>query len=388
MPRCEAAPVDWKKRRAFRLSNGTIEITVLIGGGHIADARLCGSPYNMVYESPWQTIDPHTFSEREHAARYGEGAVGKFLSGYTGHAYALGYFGMPDEEEAAAGLPLHGEAATSEWTVLGSEASESGASLSLEIMLPHYHLRATRGLYLTAGASSVLIEERVTNIGKDSQDFQWVEHATFGPPLFNNGEARLFLSTTRGKTWPLGYEGHELLPSDFEFSWPALPALNGESVDLSQAFPRTGTGFVASLLVDQRRSSGFVAIHNRRLELAAGYVFDPRMFPWVALWEENCSRNYAPWDGVTRARGVEFGTSPMPLGLKHAREMKTLFDTPTFASISPGETMATAYHLFVTTLSGEYSEIDVTISPHNLVLHDKTDRTLEIPASRMPTMRS
>lgn len=382
MAHCEAAPVHWKTRRAFRLSNGTIEITVLLSGGHIADARLCGSPYNTLYESPWETTEPHMFSDRKHAAHYGGGAVGKFLSGYTGHAFVLGYFGMPNAEEAAAGLPLHGEAAGAEWSVLGSHADEFGASVTLEVFLPHYHLRATRSLHLTAGASSVLIEERVTNVGKDSLEFQWVEHATFGEPLFTTGEARLFHSATRGKTWALGYEGHELLPDDLEFRWPRLTAVSGEIVDLSQAFLRTGTGFVASLLIDQAESNGFIAIHNRRLELAAGYVFDPRMFPWIALWEENCARHYAPWYGVTRARGVEFGTSPMPLGLKHARETRTLFDTPVLAIILPGDTMTTAYHLFVTKLSSECSEVeDVTISCQSLILHDRSNRALAIPAS-------
>jgi hypothetical protein len=392
MARCEAAPTRWKNRLAFRISNGTVEITVLFSGGHIADARLCGSPYNALYESPWETIEPHTFSESEHAAQYGLGPVGKFLSGYTGHAFVLGYFGMPNEEEAAAGLPLHGEASTAEWKVLDSHADELGAFVTLEVLLPYYQLRASRTLYLTAGASSVLVEERVTNIGKDPLDFQWVEHATFGEPLFTNGEARLFLSATQGKTWPLGYEGHALLPSDLEFRWPALPALSGEAVDLSEAFPRPGTGFVASLVMEHSRSSGFIAIHNRRLELAVGYVFDPRTFPWVALWEENCARDYAPWNGVTRARGVEFGTSPMPLGLKHASEMRTLFDIPVLASISPAATMVTTYHLFITELSSGWSGIeDVTVDSRSLVLHDKSNQTLAIPASTLvsaPAKRS
>jgi hypothetical protein len=383
MARSEAAPVPWKGRRAFRLSNGTVEITVLLGGGHIADFRLCGSPCNALFESPWQTIEPYTFAPSEHATEYGDGPVGKLLSGYTGHALALGYFGMPNHEEAAEGLPLHGEAVGAEWTVLASEADERGASLSLEVLLPRYQLRVTRTLRLTSGASSALIEERVMNVGRDPLDFQWVEHACFGEPLFTNGEARLFLSATRGKTWPLGYEGHELLPSDRDFSWPEVRTISGENLDLSQAFPRTGTGFLVSLLMNRGGSSGFIAVHNRRLELAAGYVFDTEKFPWVAVWEENRARDYAPWKGITRARGVEFGTSPMPLGLEHARQMKTLFDIPVLTSILPGTALATAYHLFVTELSGEWSVVaDVTVDPHSLVLHGNSGQMVTVPASR------
>jgi len=112
MSRCVADAVQWKKRRAYRLSNGRVEVAALLGGGHIADFRLCGAPMNVLWECPWPTIEPQNFSSREHAALYGDGAAGRFLSGYTGHALALGYFGMPSPAETTQGLALHGEAAS------------------------------------------------------------------------------------------------------------------------------------------------------------------------------------------------------------------------------------------------------------------------------------
>jgi hypothetical protein len=144
MPNCECRSVSWKHRRAHRLSNGSIDLTVLLGGGHIADFRLNGSPINILWEAPWVTIDPHTFSPDEHAARYGEGAVGKFLAGYTGHALVLGYFGMPSPEEDAQGLPLHGEAASAEWSMVSAEEGETCAALVLEVDLPVCRLKARR----------------------------------------------------------------------------------------------------------------------------------------------------------------------------------------------------------------------------------------------------
>jgi hypothetical protein len=117
MSRCVADALQRKKRRAYRLSNGRVEITALVGGGHIADFRLCGSPINALWESAFPTIEPQNFSSREHAPLYGDGPAGRFLSGYTGHALALGYFGMPSFAEAEQGLALHGEAASTEWNV-------------------------------------------------------------------------------------------------------------------------------------------------------------------------------------------------------------------------------------------------------------------------------
>lgn len=384
MGRCDAASVLWKGRRAIRLSNSAIEITVLLGGGHIADLRHVGSPYNTLFESPWKTIEPFDFSQQLHSAQYGDGAVGRLLSGYTGHALALGYFGAPSAEEAARGLPLHGEAVAAEWLILDSSADDHHASLALQVVLPAYQLKVLRTLHLSQGASSVRIEEQVTNVGPRPVDFQWVQHAAFGEPLFARGESRLTLSAKRGRTWPLGYEGRELLEADCDFLWPSVPSIGGgEPVDLSLPFQRNATGFLASLLTDPDCSSGFIAVCNRRLALAAGYVFDHRRFPWIALWEENRAREYPPWNGITRARGAEFGTSPMPLGLGQARQMRMLFDTPVFTTLGAGATTATAYHLFATMMPSGWSSVYDIVEAHgpSLVLRGAGNQRLEIPAS-------
>ncbi len=369
MPRCTVDAVQWKNRRGYRVSNETVEVTVLSGGGHIADFRLRGSPINVLWEAPWPTIEPQTYSSTEHAALYGEGPAGNLLCGYTGHALALGYFGMPSAAETARGMALHGEAANSEWKIVRAASDDHSASLVLEVRLPVYRLHFRREISLNANACAVSIREIVTNDRDTAVEFQWVEHAAFGEPFFANGDASLFLSGTRGVTWPLGYEGHELLSNNAEFQWPHAPSIGHESIDLSQPFLCDGTGFVAALLTDAGRENAFAVVHNRRHGLAGGYSFDRARFPWIALWEENRARDYAPWNRITRARGVEFGTSPMPLGLDHAREMRTLFDTPVLASLGGKASIATQYQLFVSPVPKEWSAIkDVRPSDGGLVL--------------------
>jgi hypothetical protein len=379
MPHREADVVQWKNRRAYRLSNGRVELTVLPGGGHIADFRLCGSPINVLWEAPWQTIDPQTFSRHEHAALYGEASVGRFLSGYTGHALALGYFGMPSAAEAAQGLALHGEAASSEWRIAPVEGDDYYVSLALEVELPVYRLHFRREIGLRSEALAVSVTEVVTNRSDHEVEFQWVEHATFGEPLFTKGEASLFLSGTRGLTWPLGYEGHELLLDAAEFPWPYAPSTDGGQIDLSQAFVRDGTGFVAAVLTHPDRENAFVAVHNRRHGLVAGHSFDSARFPWIAVWEENRARGYAPWNGRTRARGVEFGTSPMPLGLDQARAIRTLFDTPVLTSIAGEASIKTHYQLFLSHVPPEWTQIkDVGHSGHGLVIRGDGNEEIKI----------
>jgi len=357
-------------------------LTVLLGGGHLADFRPVGSPCNLLFESPWGTIDPSEFTPEPHAGTYGAGPVGKFLSGFTGHGLVLGYFGMPNSEEEARGLPLHGEAACTDWRVLSSAADNARAHLSLEVRLPVYRLLLQRNLHLAAGASSLLIEEQLANLNTTQVDYQWVQHATFGEPFFAGEESQLLLSAKLGRTWPHGYEGRELLISDTNFDWPSAPMPQGDWVDLSRPFLQAGTGFVAALLTRRERPHGFAVVENKRLRLIAGYVFDHHRFPWIALWEENCARSYAPWNGITRARGVEFGTSPLPTGLQSARLAKTLFDTPTFATLAAGETITTAYHLFVSALPANWGGIsDLEAGSRELCLHDACGPGLQIAVS-------
>jgi hypothetical protein len=184
-----------------------------------------------------------------------------------------------------------------------------------------------------------------------------VQHSAFGEPFFANGEATLFASGKRGVTWPAGYEGRELLAGDVEFRWPYVQSIDGGSVNLSQPFVRDGTGFVAGLLLDSDRENAFVAVHNRRHQLVAGYCFNPMLFPWIVLWEENRARESAPWNGRTRVRGVEFGTSPMPLGLDHARNIRSLFDTPVLTSIPGRSRMEAQYDLFLHPAPPQWTQI-------------------------------
>jgi hypothetical protein len=357
MSRCAVDAITWNDRQAYRLSNARVALTALLGGGHLVDFRLCGSPINVLWESPWPTIEPQTFSSREHAALYGDGPAGRFLCGYTGHALALGYFGMPSSEEAERGMGLHGEAANSEWKIVSAVADDESATLVMEVTLHVYRLHFRREIFLPRDAFTACITEIVTNLSGDPVEFQWVQHSAFGEPFFANGEATLFASGKRGVTWPAGYEGRELLAGDVEFRWPYVQSIDGKPVDLSQPFVRDGTGFVAGLLLDSDRENAFVAVHNRRHQLVAGYCFNPMLFPWIVLWEENRARESAPWNGRTRVRGVEFGTSPMPLGLDHARNIRSLFDTPVLTSIPGRSRMEAQYDLFLHPAPPQWTQI-------------------------------
>jgi hypothetical protein len=286
---------------------------------------------------------------------------------------------MPSSEEAERGMGLHGEAANSEWKVVSAVADDDSATLVTEVTLPVYRLHFRREISLMREAFTARIAETVTNLSGAAVEFQWVQHAAFGEPFFANGEATLFVSGRRGVTWPAGYEGHELLARDVEFQWPYAQSIDGKPINLSQPFVCDGTGFVAGVLAGSDRENAFVTVHNRRHQLVAGYCFNPKLFPWIVLWEENRARGYSPWNKRTRVRGVEFGTSPMPLGLTHAREIRRLFDTPVLRSIPAKSCLQAQYDLFLHPVPPQWTQIkDVHRTEDTLVVRGDSDEEIKL----------
>ncbi len=367
--KCECTKTRWKGRPGWRLSNGIVEIVVVSGGGHLASLRHVDrkSP-NLLFEAPWKTIDPFKYQESKHKRLYGPLPVGPFLGGFTGHAVALGYFGAPSDAEVAAGLPLHGEAASRQWRILSTRVTHHSAHLEMEVEEPAMHLSLVRELSIHAGEFLVHIRECVTNKRKSENFFQWVQHATFGEPLLSTGVSRITIPALRGCTWPLGYEGKSLLMDNKTFRWPVAPMRGGETADLSQAFISEGTGFVAAALIDTARSHGFVAVSNTDMRLAAGYWFPRSTYPWVTLWEENRARDCAPWNRSTRARGLEFGTTPFPLGLAESVQSGPIFDTPTIVAIGPYDTKSVEYAVFACELPDRNAVEDLRLTDSSLVL--------------------
>jgi hypothetical protein len=308
----------WKDRRAAGLSNGIIEVVALEGGGHVASLNFVPgnrklSP-NVLWAAPWTTVEPGTLSEAQIEKRYGSGGAGKFLASYTGHALCLDYFGAPSATQSARGFPLHGEAACLRWKLNGRLNGKSNSSAIWKVRLPDAGLSFEREINLRPQESVAMFKETIRNERRTEHTFHWVQHATFGPPFLDKENSRLFISGHRARTWPHGYEGKSLLKPSAEFTWPLAPREEKGTADLSIPFGVPGKGFIASVKLNGKRGWNCVGALNWKLGLLAGYFFRGEDFPWVAVWEENCCRTEAPWLGKTKARGMEFGTTPMPIG--------------------------------------------------------------------------
>ncbi|HET7102243.1 MAG TPA: hypothetical protein VFJ52_13905, partial [Terriglobia bacterium] len=148
-----------------------------------------------------------------------------------------------------------------------------------------------------------------------------------------------------------------LLATNRSFRWPVAPGLKGGSVDLRRTLLRAGTGIVAGVLLDRRSSLGYVAAVNLRHRLLLGYCCDRNDFPWVAVWEENRAIEGPPWKKRTETRGLEFGTTALPVTRHENAGMGTLYGIPTYASVPARGRKTVRYLAFLAQIPGELAEI-------------------------------
>ncbi|HEY5329356.1 MAG TPA: hypothetical protein VIJ79_05700 [Acidobacteriaceae bacterium] len=345
----------WHGRATIKLTNDVVEATILPGGGHLAAWRFVGGN-NVLWESRWPTADPATPAHASLAAQYGERGAGEFLASFTGHALCLDGFGPPSLADLRAGVALHGEAPVATWNF---SSPHSGCA-----DLPVAGLRVERQFHLAEGESVLRVDERVGNLRSSARDLHWVQHATV-----DMLGARFTASVRDGLTWPLDYEHSNLLARDTKFKWPYAPGANGQRVDLREMLSHPHSGFVAAIRQAPNRKHGFVAVCDAASGLAMGYIFLSETFPWLTLWEENRARPDAPWCGRVQARGIEFGTTPFPLGNEAVDAHGPVLGAAVSRRIGPHETLRAPWLLFLATLPQGWTEIeDITLDADAIVL--------------------
>jgi catechol 2,3-dioxygenase-like lactoylglutathione lyase family enzyme len=114
IPMAGVTAETFHRRRAWVISNGWIRVSVLAGGGHIAEVRMLSDDpkksLNPMRVPHYPTIEPFEYDAAKHDAIYGHETHRWLSSGYMGHMLCFPFYGPPSDEEERAGLGYHGEA--------------------------------------------------------------------------------------------------------------------------------------------------------------------------------------------------------------------------------------------------------------------------------------
>jgi len=324
----------YRGRRAATLENARLRVTVLQEGGHIAEVFDKEAGVNPLWTPPWPSIEPSTYDRDRHDA-YGDGVDASLLAGIMGHNLCLDIFGGPSAEEAAAGMPVHGEASSVRYEI-GGTASE----LVLSARLPLAQLEVQRRIELYDRA--VRIRETVRNPGTD-RPVAWTQHVTLGPPFLARGTTRFRASAGRSRVFEKPFGTADYLEAGAEFTWPQAPRKGGGTVDLGALPDVPASSAYTAHLMDDRTADAFFVAFSPAFRLAFGYVWRRPDFPWLGIWEENFSRAQPPWNRRTLTRGMEFGVSPFPESRREMIERGRMFDTPTFRWIPAASPVSVEY---------------------------------------------
>jgi len=328
-------PVTYRGRRAASIENDHLRVTVLVEGGHIAEVFDKRAGVNPLWTPPWPSIEPSTFRD-QHRTTYGDGVDGPLLAGIMGHNLCLDIFGGPSPEEAASGLPVHGEASLVAYAL---DATSTGLVARAE--LPLAGLGLERRIDLQDGA--IRIRETVENRGGIDKPIGWTQHVTLGPPFLERGATQFRASARRSRVFEGSFGTADYLETAADFDWPLAPRRGGGTADLTVFTDAESSGAYTAHLMDPSREEAFFAAFSPRHRLAFGYVWRRADFPWLGIWEENHSRSQPPWNGASLTRGMEFGVSPFPETRREMVERGRLFGAPTFRWIPAGSRVRVEY---------------------------------------------
>jgi hypothetical protein len=342
----------YRGRRAFAIENEGLFVTVLAEGGHVAEIRTLETGVNPLWTPPWPSIEPSTYRPEEHP-EYGGDVDARLLAGIAGHNLCMDIFGGVSLEEAAAGLPVHGEASVAAYQIAGS-----GPELTMRARFPQSQLAFTRRIRLWPGRPVVDFTETVENLSATDRPIGWTQHVTLGPPFLEKGATQFRATATRSRVYEsdfAGGKGYMKIGADFD--WPLVPRPNGGFADLRQftGLPVSG-GYTAHLMDTRRQHASFVAF-SPKLKVAFGYVWQREDFPWLGIWEENYSRTHRPWNGKTLTRGMEFGASPMPETRRQMIARGSMFGVPGFRWIPAGAAVTTSYRAMIDTAAAAPEEL-------------------------------
>lgn len=376
-----AHAAEYHGRKAWTLRNNKIQVTVLPGGGHLASITLRsgrGAGINPLWLPPWRSVEPGAWTRNP--AAFGGKPAAQLLSSIMGQNLCVDFFGAPSKPEADAGMPVHGEAASLNWTA----KQVSSDRITYTTTLPAAQMRVTRTVALKPDSSAVWITETVENLSALDRPFGWNQHPTLGPPFVAAGETYFDAPGTWSQVYPKEFSTGERLKRGAEFEWPNAVGKDGESVDL-RPFPvgPKNSDYTATL-IDPKRKWAYFAATNAKKGLLIGYAWPRADWPWLANWEENHFRDGAPWRGQALARGMEFGTTPWAASRREAITLGKLHGVPVYRWISAKAHQTISYALFVTPVPPDTTGVkDVQVEGRAVrVSLAGPDKTVTLPLAR------
>ncbi|MDQ1472671.1 MAG: hypothetical protein QOJ99_4151, partial [Bryobacterales bacterium] len=250
----------------------------------------------------------------------------KLLAGIMGHNLCLDLFGPPSDDEAAAGVVVHGEAGVAHY-----EFEPSRHGLISRCMLPAARIAFERRITLDRRRARII--ETVESLSPLDRPIAWTQHVTLGPPFLEWGETEFRASAT----WSTD------IGEVNTFDWPDYLGRN-----LALYTSEESSAGYTTHLMDPKQEQAYFLAWSPSAKVVTGYAWKRADFPWLGIWEENHVRTHTPWNGHTQTRGMEFGVSPFPEPRRRMIERASLFGTPAYKWLGAKRKLTAEYYAGIT----------------------------------------
>jgi hypothetical protein len=354
----------WEEFPGYKLSNGTIDVTVLSTGGTIASVVLAGDKDKL--NPLW---DPIRFA-RETGATYRRGG-----GAGTGHFLCVDGFGPISKEEQAAGLNGHGEAHRQSFETKLARNQNGAQTLTLETELPILQERLTRTYEVREGENVVYVRSQLQSLLAFDRPLVWAEHATIGSPFLEAGVTVVDMPAKRAQTRPYENEQRHRLAPGKDFDWPMAPTVDGKTVDVRAAPVTLGSGDHTTSLMDPARTYAFATAIHPQKRLIVGWIWKTAEFPWLQSWEAY------PTTGKL-ARGLEFSTQPYDVARREAVDTHELFGTRTYQWLPAKSTVEKSWVMFYAPAPEGMTKVtDVRVETGQILIEDGDGRRVTLRAT-------
>lgn len=310
------------------MENSRLRIVFLLDkGSDIIELRHKPFDINLLWESPTGWRNP--FQENG----LNPNLSGSFLDYYGG--------GWQDIAPSAGGhsvvhrgaqLGIHGESAMLPWSCVIEEESPEKVTAVMQVVGVRYPFRLQKKITLFEDEDMLVFAEKLINISKQTLEFSWLQHPSFGEPFLHpGGKVELPDESTvivpEESQNPLG----RLKPG--EYRWPIVETRQGDKVDLSIIPGRDLVAEETSFIGDF--SQGYYVLWNRLLGLGFEMRWDRTVFRHLWFWQNYNTPDY-PWYGLAWNIALEPCTS-YPDGLPNQ------IQTGTHLTLEAGGYVETTY---------------------------------------------
>ncbi len=306
------ASLDWhyKGMGTLVLENETIRLVALVDkGSDIIELRYKPKDIDILWHSPPGYRRP---SENDRLLATPETG---FLDCYGGGWQdALPAIGSGPTDLHGAKFGLHGETALLPWNVNVEEDGESARAL-LNVRGVRYPYLLEKQIVLKKGDDKISITEKLTNTSRQTLEFYWIQHPSFGEPFLAPG--CVLELPSESKVVNIESTSASGRVAGGEFDWPVVKSKEGGNLDLSVIPPRD---LIAEETTFVRVKQGWYNLTSPATGLRFRFEWDVSTFPWVWFWQNYGIPDY-PYYGDAWNIAVEPATSlPTILGERASKD--------------------------------------------------------------------